>query len=244
MLAATQVPAARNKSQLYTSNKRQTYSGLRRRPMAILLYCIAKGDAATGSLTGVAGDAISRVELGTLAVFTSSNTDKSNWLRPQLQTSALEFYRVLREIFKSTAIIPFRFPTIFDYEGQLIERLRERAREYTVLLGKFGELVQMEIRITNPDLKKPVESGTQYLKVRQTATAMIEKFATELHAALSALLQDWRQRPSKDGVRVFALIDRNQVTNFRTMMGNTPVPLGLSVRVSGPWPVSEFIEQS
>jgi hypothetical protein len=212
--------------------------------MAILLYCIAKGDAATGSLTGVAGDPISRVELGTLAVFTSSNTDKSNWLRPQLQTSALEFHRVLREIFKSTAIIPFRFPTIFDDEGQLTERLRERASEYTVLLGKFGELVQMEIRITTPDLKKPVESGTQYLKVRQTGTAMIEKFATELHAALSELLQDWRQRPSKDGVRVFALINRSQVTNFRTMMRNTPVPLNLSVRASGPWPVSEFIEQS
>jgi hypothetical protein len=57
-------------------------------------------------------------------------------------------------------------------------------------------------------------------------------------------LQDWRQRPSKDGVRVFALIDRNQVTNFRSMMRNTPVPLNFSVRASGPWPVSEFIEQS
>jgi hypothetical protein len=213
--------------------------------MAILLYCIAKGDApATSSLTGVAGDPIVRVELETLAAFTSSNTDKSNWLRPQLQTSALEFHRVLSEIFKFTAVIPFRFPTIFDDEGQLIERLRERASEYTALLDKFGELVQMEIRITSPDLKKPAQSGTQYLKVRQTATAMIEKFATELRAALSGLLQDWRQRPSKDGVRVFALMDRNQVTNFRTMMRNTPVPSELSVRASGPWPVSEFIEQS
>jgi hypothetical protein len=213
--------------------------------MAILLYCIAKGDAPpTSSLTGVAGDPIVRVELETLAAFTSSNTDKSNWLRPQLQTSALEFHRVLSEIFKSTAIIPFRFPTIFDDEGQLIERLRERASEYTALLDKFGELVQMEIRITSPDVKKPAESGTQYLKVRQTATGLIEKFAAELRTALSGLLQDWRQRPSKDGVRVFALMDRSQVTNFRTMMRNTPVPSELSVRASGPWPVSEFIEQS
>src|SRR5579872_2481017 len=139
--------------------------------MAILLYCIAQVDAPISSpLTGVAGDPIVRVEMRNLAAFTSSNTDKSNWLRPQLQTSALEFHRVLSEVFKSTAIIPFRFPTIFDNEEQLSERLQERSSEYTALLGKFRDLVQMEIRITSPDLKKPAESGTQYLKLRQTAT--------------------------------------------------------------------------
>jgi len=213
--------------------------------MAILLYCIAKGDApATDSLTGVAGDRVVRVELGSLAAFTSSNTDKSNWLRPQLQTSALEFHRVLSEIFKFTAIVPFRFPTVFDNEGQLIERLRERGSEYTALLGKFRDLVQMEIRITGPGLKTSAQSGTQYLKLRQTATAIIDKFTAELQAALSALLQDWRQRSSKDGIRAFALINRNQVVDFRTMLRNTPIPRELSVRASGPWPVSEFIEQS
>jgi len=213
--------------------------------MAILLYCIAKGDApATDSLTGVAGDRVVRVELGSLAAFTSSNTDKSNWLRPQLQTSALEFHRVLSEIFKSTAIVPFRFPTVFDNEGQLIERLRERASEYTALLEKFRDLVQMEIRITSPGVKTFAQSGTQYLKLRQTATAIIDKFTAELQAALSALLQDWRQRSSKDGIRAFALINRNQVVDFRTMLRNTPIPRELSVRASGPWPVSEFIEQS
>src|SRR3982751_264921 len=106
--------------------------------MAILLYCIAKGDAsAPASLTGVAGDPITRVELEGLAAFTASNTDKSNWLRPQLQTSALEFHRVLSEIFKSTAIIPFRFPTVFEDQERLIERLQERSSEYSELLVKF-----------------------------------------------------------------------------------------------------------
>jgi gas vesicle protein GvpL/GvpF len=213
--------------------------------MAILLYCIAKGDApATDSLTGVAGDPVLRVELGSLAVFTSTNTDKSNWLRLQLQTSALEFHRVLTEVFKSTAIIPFRFPTVFDNEEQLMQRLQERASEYTALLGKFRDLVQMEIRITSPGLETSAQSGTQYLKVRQTATAMIERFAAEIRAALSALLQDWRQRPSKDGARTFALINRSQVADFRNIMRNVPVPRDLRVRANGPWPVSEFIEPS
>lgn len=213
--------------------------------MAILLYCIAKGDApATGPLPGVAGDPIVRVELGSLAAFTSNNDDKSNWLRPPLQTSAVEFHRVLSEVFKSRAIIPFRFPTVFDNEDHLVQRLQERASEYMELLDKFRDLVQMEIRVTNRDLKKPAKSGTQYLKLRQTATAMIDEFAAELRASLSALLQDWRQRPSKDGIRAFALIDRNSVADLRNKLRNTPVPPDLIVRASGPWPVSEFIEQS
>lgn len=213
--------------------------------MAILLYCIANGDApATGSLTGVAGDPILRVEIGSLAAFTSTNSDKSNWLRLPLQTSALDFHRVLSEIFKSTAIIPFRFPTVFDNEDQLIQRLQERTSEYPALLEKFRDLVQMEIRITNIDVKTPSESGMQYLKGRQTATATIDKFAADLRVTLSELLQNWRQRPSKDGIRAFALIDRNLVADFRNTLRNMPVPHELSVRASGPWPVSEFIEQS
>jgi hypothetical protein len=213
--------------------------------MAILLYCIAQVDAPTPSpLTGVAGDPIVRVEMRNLAAFTSSNTDKSNWLHPQLQTSALEFHRLLTEVFKSTAIIPFRFPTVFDNKEQLIQRLQERGNEYTALLDKFRELVQMEIRITSPDLKKPVDSGTQYLKVRQTANAAIEKVMAELRSVLSGLSQDWRERPSKDGIRAFALIYRNQVADFRNRMRNAPLPSEISVRVSGPWPVSEFIEPS
>ena len=213
--------------------------------MAILLYCIAKVGAPTASpLTGVAGDPVLRVEIGRLAAFTSSNPEKPAWLGPQLQTSALEFHRVLSEVFKSAAIIPFRFPTVFDNEEQLIQRLEERASEYAALLEKYRDLVQMEIRVTNPDLKKPAESGTQYLKFRQAATAIIDMFAAELRATLSSLAQDWRQRPSKEGTRAFFLIERKQVAEFRNKMRDTPVPRELSVRASGPWPVSEFIEQS
>jgi gas vesicle protein GvpL/GvpF len=213
--------------------------------MAILLYCIAEvGAPATGPLTGVADDPVVRIGLGTLAAFISSNTETSNWLHPQLQASALEFHRVLSEVFKSTAIIPFRFPTVFDNKEQLIQRLQERASDYTALLAKFRDLVQMEIRVTSPDLKTPSESGTQYLKRRQIATASVDKFTAELRASLSELSQDWRQRTFKDGVRAFVLINRNQIADFRNLMRNTPVPHELSVRASGPWPVGEFIEQS
>jgi hypothetical protein len=213
--------------------------------MAILLYCIAKSDVpAPDSLAGVAGYPVLRAEIGDLAAFTSHNQDSSVWLRAPLQSSALEFHRVLTEIFKSAAIIPFRFPTIFENEEQLIERLKEQSNEYSALLEKFRDLVQMEIRLASPDLRAAAASGTQYLKRRQAAARMIEESVNDLRAIVSPVSRDWRERPFKEGTRAFALVDRRRVPDFRSLMLETSIPRELSVRVSGPWPVSEFIEQS
>ena len=213
--------------------------------MAILLYCIAKGEAqAIGPLTGVAGHPVIRTEFGQLATFTSRNADSAVWLQSRLRASALEFHHVLSELFKSAAIIPFRFPTIFENEQQLAEHLQERSSEYSVWLEKFSDVVQMEIRLTNSVPKTPSDSGAQYLKDRQTATRASEEFEAELRSSLSSILNDWRHRMSKEGIRVFALVDRHRVAEFGNIMHSTPVPNGLKVRVSGPWPVSEFIEQS
>ena len=212
--------------------------------MAILLYCIAKHDVQVRtSLTGVAGDPVVRVETGPLATFTSRNSDSAVWLRSELRASALEFHRVLSEVFKSAAIIPFRFPTIFESEEQLAEHLQERSSEYNGLLEKFTDTVQMEIRLTHPGLGTPSGSGTEYLKERQTLMRAIERFESGVHAVLSSLVKDWRQRASKDGVRAFALVGRDRVLEFRNIMRNAPVPDGFNVRITGPWPVSEFVEQ-
>jgi Gas vesicle synthesis protein GvpL/GvpF len=213
--------------------------------MAILLYCIAKCDVQAGnSLTGVAGDPVVRAEIGPLATFTSQNSDSAVWLRSKLRASALEFHRVLSEVFKSAAIIPFRFPTIFESEELLAEHLQERSNEYKALLEKFRDRVQMEIRLTSPGIGASSGSGTQYLKERQTTVRAIERFESDVHAFLSSLVKDWRQRASKDGIRAFALIDRDRGAEFRKMMLAASVPNGFNVRISGPWPVSEFMEQS
>ncbi|MCU1270526.1 MAG: Gas vesicle synthesis GvpLGvpF [Acidobacteriaceae bacterium] len=213
--------------------------------MAILLYCIAKRDVqASNSLIGVAGDPVVRTEIGPLATFTSCNTDSAVWLRPELKASALEFHRVLSEVFKSAAIIPFRFPTIFESAEFLAEHLQERSSEYKALLEKFSDVVQMEIRLTHPGVGTRSGSGMEYLKERQTSVRATERFEIDVRAILSSLVKDWRQRTSKDEIRGFALIDRDQVAEFRNIMLNASVPDGLKVRISGPWPVSEFIEQS
>ena len=212
--------------------------------MAILLYCVAKWDVqASNSLTGVAGDPVVRAEIGPLATFTSHNADSAVWLRSELKASAIEFHRVLSEIFKSAAVIPFRFPTIFESEAELAKHLQERSSEYNTFLEKFSDVVQMEIRLTSPGFGTPSGSGTEYLKERQAKVRAIERFESDVHAILSSLVKDWRQRASKDGIRAFALVDRDRVAEFRNIMLAASVPNGLNVRISGPWPVSEFVEQ-
>ncbi len=213
--------------------------------MAILLYCIAKRDVqGSGSLTGVAGHPVLCTQFGTLTTFTSCDAGHTAWLQKRLQASALEFHHVLNQVFKSGAIIPFRFPTIFESEKDLAEHLQDRSREYNAWLEKFRDVVQMEIRITNSGVKTHPASGAQYLKERRSAIHAIEKFESELRSHLSLVLKDWRNRVSKDGVRAFALVDRQQVEGFGKIMHNAWVPEGMKVRVSGPWPVSEFLEQS
>ena len=177
--------------------------------MAILLYCIAKRDVqVSNSLTGVAGDPVVRSEIGPLATFTSHNADSAVWLGAELLASAIEFHRVLSEVFKSAAIIPFRFPTIFESVELLAEHLQERASEYNATLEKFSDMVQMEIRLTYPGLGTASGSGTEYLKERQTLMRAIERFESDLYAILSSLVKGWRQRASKNGIRAFALVDR------------------------------------
>lgn len=210
--------------------------------MPILLYCISKHDVHTSdSLSGVAGDPVVRVEIGELAAFSSNNADSGIWLKSPLRDSALEFHRVIGEIFKSAAVIPFRFPTIFGGEDELRQHLKERADEYNSALEKFANDVQMEVRIANHRPEVSAQSGTNYLRQKQSALRANEEFAGEIERILFPLAKDWRKRTSKEGIRAFALIARGNVKAFEDAMRQISIPDRLQVRVSGPWPVSEFL---
>jgi Gas vesicle synthesis protein GvpL/GvpF len=212
--------------------------------MSILLYCIAKREVeASDSLKGVGSSLVLRKECGRLAAFISRDSDSTTWLRPGLRTSAVEFHGVLSNIFKTAAIVPFRFPTLFESDDELVKHLEERSSEYNSWLEKFGAMVQMEIRISDANARLSKGSGTDYLKQRQNAARVTEEFRIELQKALGTLSKGWRESLWKNGLRAFTLIDRDRAAEFETMVRGTQIPNGLSVRVSGPWPVSEFIER-
>jgi hypothetical protein len=211
--------------------------------MPILLYCVAKrAILGTQPILGIGGAPVNRETFGPLEAFLSRSDDSAVWLRAELRTSALEFHRVLDQLFQSAAIIPFRFPTIFADQQELESHLKQRLNEYDVLLDEFSNLVQMEIRIT-ADAPVSADSGTDYLKQRQQAITAAEQFAETLKRVLESFIPQWRQRTIRNGLRVFALVVRRDVAQFQNTLSGIPIPSELQARASGPWPVSEFIEQ-
>ena len=185
-----------------------------------------------------------RADLSDLCIFTSSAEDSSLWLKRELRQSGIEFHRVLTAVFSSGAIIPFRFPTIFASHDELASHVAGHSHEYKASLERFANLVQMEIRIGRRAEVKTSESGAAYLKGKQKAINSTEQFSDNLKRALSSTSLERRQRPSKDGVRQFLLVERSRIPEFEAAARNITVPDGISVRVSGPWPVSEFLDQS
>jgi len=213
--------------------------------MPLLLYCIAKPSALQDeSQLGVAGTPLSRIEGSNLAAFVSRNDHREVWLQAPLSTSALEFHRVLTELFKSAAIIPFRFPTILENDQELTELLNQRSGEYNTLLSKFENWTQMEARVSHSvsGSSAPTGSGTEYLLERQRRQRALADFGSELGTAAFSVAGEWRQRSVKSGLRCFALVERNRVVDFKEKMRSISVPAGLKVRVSGPWPVTEFLD--
>jgi Gas vesicle synthesis protein GvpL/GvpF len=213
--------------------------------MPILLYCVAQRGQVPGrgEIRGVARNPVHREEFGHLAVFISREEDSARWLKQELGTSALEFHGVLQELFRQFAVIPFRFPTVFDSEAELTKHLDASAGEYSLLLEKFKDLVQMEARIAAAEPPSFRQSGgAEFLRRRQNASDSLAEFAGELEKNLSDLTAGWRLRRSRDGLRAFALIGRDAVTDFKDRIRGQSIPAGLRIRVSGPWPVSEFID--
>jgi hypothetical protein len=213
--------------------------------MSLLLYCIAKPSALQNeSRPGVAGTPVSRVEGSNLAAFVSRDDHREVWLQAPVSTSALEFHHVLTGLFKSAAIIPFRFPTILENDHELAELLNQRSSEYNMLLSKFENWTQMEARVTysTPGGSAPTGSGREYLLERQRRQRALADFGSELGTVVFSVAEEWRQRSMKSGLRCFGLVERNRIADFKERMRSISVPAGLKVRVSGPWPVTEFLD--
>jgi hypothetical protein len=210
--------------------------------MPVLLYCVTQPSVhAKESQSGVAGVRVERVEGPGLAVFVSHSADSNVWLRAPVRTSALEFHRVLMKLFESAAIIPFRFPTIFASDDELGALLSERVDEYLSVLNRIADFVQMEVRVTGPEMPSAPSSGAEYLRKRQKHLGALKEFGARLRGAAAPVVKEWIESTLKDGQRHFALVERSKVAQLEQALRELSVPEGITARVSGPWPVREFL---
>jgi hypothetical protein len=158
----------------------------------------------------------------------------------------LTFNRVLQAVFEQTAIIPFRFPTLVNEEQEIVAYLRDHESELSLALKNFRGMVQMEIhaQLEGTSDTHPRQSGKTYLRSRQSQLATLEKLLFDLRQVLSPFAKEWRIRESADRVRCYVLIRRDAVEDFSQRAKTIELPVQIRARITGPWPVSEFVSET
>ena len=216
--------------------------------MAVLAYCITETQPEiTVPQGGVRGAAIEIVRVPDLQCFISQFDPQDVVGKAPLQEAALDFNRVLQDLLRQTAIIPFRFPTILADETELSQFLTENQTEYRETLHRLRNCVQMEIRLkvqtsTRPKAA-PRKSGAEYLRGRQAQHQYIDSIVARFREAAEPVAKQWRHRESATGIRCYALVDRSDVQAFFRKMQGVPIPAESEFRVTGPWPASEFLKE-
>lgn len=213
--------------------------------MSILLYCVAeKGASSHGVLSGVKGLPVLCIEHSGVEAFYSQHVQDEDWSTPSLEETAKKFHGVLRQLFQERAVIPFRFPTLLKDEESLREHLARAASQYLAQILKFADDVQMEAMFSETAHAATVgeTSGAEYLRQKQKREAAFASAVAALQGFTGTLVGDWKQRHTRSGLRLFALVKRNAVSEFLERMQRFGVPSGFTVRVTGPWPVTEFLE--
>ncbi|HEX6465978.1 MAG TPA: GvpL/GvpF family gas vesicle protein [Terriglobales bacterium] len=211
--------------------------------MPVLPYCVVlASEGPKGDLTGVNGARVERLPVNDLCVFYSRMEEPG--LSPEkLQSNALEFYGVVHSIFRSSAVVPFRFPALLADEEHLREHVSGKARQYKNFLEETSGMAQMEVRAPFPVLRarESPKSGTDYLRQQQSRVRETERVASAVQDKVKDVAGEWKHKPEGDHVRLYAKVPRSRIQEFRERLKQDADSMGL--KVSGPWPLSEFLPE-
>jgi hypothetical protein len=212
--------------------------------MPIVPYCVVEASApANATVTGVGGAPVCVLQVHGLRAFYSEvpalPTDA-----PALKAEALRFHTVIADIFKHSALIQFRLPTMLDNSEELRSHIEKHADEYREFLHRVRELVQMEVRISGPpSAQLEATTGREYLLSKQAASQAEERYCLELQATAAQVIRDWKVRKTQNGLRCYALVARADIERFRqliqSVLSSGP---GVHAVLSGPWPATEFLD--
>lgn len=160
-----------------------------------------------------------------------------------LRDSALIFNKVLQSVFKQTTLIPFRFPTVVADEQEIRAYLQEQGAELSDALRRFEGAVQMEVDLRLKELLNPQgsSSGTDFLRRRQADLHVLEQASSRLRDAVAGSFREWRIRNSSHRTRCYVLVERGALEEFLQKARNLELSNQIHARITGPWPVSEFV---
>lgn len=193
---------------------------------------------------GVKDAPVRSIDMDTLRCFVSDFG--GNVPQEPLPEMVKAFNRVLQQIFEQAVIIPFRFPTVVESEDVLRKFITSRATEYSSALHRLRNKVQIDVRIS---IDKDTEaanvisqSGKNYLEIKKAGYQRVQSILEEFQRVSDSLAEKWVERDTPSGIRGFALLDRSSLSVFLEKIGRVHTPAGISARITGPWPPSEFVE--
>jgi hypothetical protein len=215
--------------------------------MPCLLYCVTQPKEIANVASGVCETEIQSQEFAGLQVYWGGIADPAACFGEleSRRKAASQFQSVLREIIKVTTPIPFSFPTLLESAEVLEQHLAADVEVYRATLARIGNAVQYKIVASwgadeQADLATPV-SGREYRKRREESAARIAAIDRKLKNVTGDSVRDWRDRQERRTHRWFALVPRDCRERFFASLRGAGPSEGVRLRLSGPWPPSEFI---
>jgi len=215
--------------------------------MPILLYCVTQANEGVSIAAGACDSVVQSRESEGLQFYWSEIADPDAFLSDgqSLRKATSQFQQVLRQILAATTPLPFPFPTLLESADAIDERLACERESYREALDRIGDAVQYEIVASwsadeHADLAKPV-SGREYLKRRKEATGRVAAVNSKLRSVTGDAVSEWRARQERKAYRWFALVHRKDRERFVTSLRSAGPSEGVRLRLSGPWPPSEFM---
>jgi gas vesicle protein GvpL/GvpF len=215
--------------------------------MPALLYCVTQTEPAVSVARGICESVVESSAILGVRVYWSTVEDVDACLGAPdaMKQAALQFHQVLREILTTITPIPFRFPTLLDTSDSLEQHLASEQELYREALERVNNALQYEIIATwaddqQPDRAAPV-SGREYLKRRQQEAGRITAVESKLKSVTADSVREWRSRQDRKTHRWFALVGRECRERFIAALRSAGGSEGVRLRLSGPWPPSEFV---
>jgi hypothetical protein len=211
--------------------------------MPLLPYCVFLSDSIELPKTGVRDRDLLRLDVPGLSVI-YSDLAAGEIVGDQFQAAALQFHDVVRAVFERRAVIPFRFPTFLTKE-ELREHVTKESEEYLNFLSKHSEDAQMEVRLWRVDTAqaKP-SSGTEYMMRLSEHLMLLQSAAHDVQGISGHVVRAWKSDESREAIRLFALMQRRDIHEFREKLTNAVHRANIGMRVTGPWPATEFFPGS
>ena len=162
-----------------------------------------------------------------------------------LQRNAVEFHGVVTHMFSQGAVAPFRLLSVFDDQRSLTAFVGAYHTHFVADLERLADFVQMESVIyVGREAAASGISGKAYLELKAELLRGVEGYIQRLREALDPISHGIRVRESKNGNRMFVLVERGKEASFHSLAQSVSVPERLSRRMSGPWPASEFLSEA